>query len=447
MTLDNECPTGWPRSPSRTSCILDLVRILLVLVVLLVGLAPAKTYLVPVEGEIDPALAVFVEGALKRAVKEGASGVAFFIDTPGGRVDAAIKISDAILTSPLPTLAIVKNAFSAGALIALSAEQVAMLPGSEIGAALPVRVIPGLKYEAAEEKIISALKAKFRAVAEARNRPVKVVEAMVDPKIEIKDLSAKGEPLTLSAKKAVELGVADFLAATPAEALKKAGFDPEVVRVEPGARVRAARLLTSTTVAAVLLAVGVLGLVIEALTPGFGIPGTVGLLALALYFFGGYLAGMSGVLEVLLFFLGVLLLLAEIFLIPGFGVAGIGGIAAILASIYFTFGDQALYVGSLAVILVTLGLVLAARYLPRTRAARALVLDSAIQAEAPPKDRLEALRGARGQALTPLRPAGIAQFGERKVDVVAEGEFIEKGSPVRVVRVEGARVVVRKEEG
>jgi len=419
------------------------------LLILLLWLAPlglAKTYLIPIEGEIDPALAVFVDQALSRAENAGASGVAFLIDTPGGRLDAAIKISDRILESPLPTLAVVKNAFSAGALIALSCERIAMLPGSEIGAALPVQYIPGVKYEAADRKIVSGFKAKFRAVAEARGRPAEIAEAMVDPEIEIEGLTPKGEPLTLSAEKAVELGIADFIAATLAEALVKAGFDPEVERIEPGVRVRVARTLTSSTVAAVLLAVGVLGLLIEAFTPGFGIPGLVGLLALGLYFLGGYLAGMSGVVEVLLFLTGVLLLLAEIFLIPGFGVAGIGGIAALLASIYLTFGEQTLYVASLAVILTAVGLVFALRFLPRTRTGRALVLESAIAGEAPPEEKLKPLTGAIGKALTPLRPAGVAQFGERKVDVVAEGEYIEKGSTVRVVRVEGVRVVVRKEE-
>ncbi len=414
-------------------------------VALLLSLALAKTYLVPIEGEIDPALAVFVDEALSRAEREGASGVAFLVNTPGGRVDAAIRIADRILESPLPTLAVVQNAFSAGALVSLAAQQVAMLPGSEIGAALPVQVIPGVKYEAADRKIISALKGKFRSVAEARRRPAKIAEAMVDPEIAIEGLTKKGEPLTLSAEKAVEVGIADFQAATLSEALAKAGFSPEVARVDPGARVRAARFLTSSTVAAVLLAVGVLGLLIEALTPGFGVPGLVGLSALALYFLGGYLAGMSGALEVLLFFGGVLLLLAEIFLIPGFGAAGIGGIAAILASIYFTFGNQTLYVASVAVLIIAAGLLLALRFLPRTRTGRALVLESAIAGEAPPEEKLRPLEGAIGQALTPLRPAGVAQFGERKVDVVAEGEFIEKGSTVRVVRVEGVRVVVRKE--
>ncbi len=421
------------------------MRPLLVLVAVLAGLALAKTYLIPIEGEIDPALAVFVDEALAKAEREGASGVALLVNTPGGRVDAAIRIADRVLESPLPTLAVVQNAFSAGALISLAAQQVAMLPGSEIGAALPVQAIPGLKYEAAGRKVISALKGKFRSVAEARRRPAAIAEAMVDPEIAIPGLTKKGEPLTLSAEKAVEVGIADFQATTLAEALAKAGFSAQVVPVNPGARVRAARFLTSSTVAAVLLAVGVLGLLIEALTPGFGVPGLVGLAALALYFLGGYLAGMSGALEVLLFFGGVLLLLAEIFLIPGFGVAGVAGIAAILASIYFTFGNQTLYVASVAVLIVAAGLFLAFRYLPRTRAGRALVLESAIAGEAPPEEKLRPLEGAVGKALTPLRPAGVAQFGERKVDVVAEGEFIERGSTVRVVRVEGVRVVVRKE--
>ena len=136
--------------------------------ILLLPIALGKTYLVPIEGEIDPALAVLVEQALARAEREGASGVAFLIDTPGGRVDAAIRISDRILQTPLPTLAIVQNAFSAGALIALSCRQIVMLPGSEIGAALPVVALPLQEPQAADQKVISALKGKFRAVAEAR---------------------------------------------------------------------------------------------------------------------------------------------------------------------------------------------------------------------------------------------------------------------------------------
>ena len=409
------------------------------------GLALAKTYLIPIEGEIDPALPVFVNQALSRAEREGASGVVFLIDTPGGRVDAAIRISDRILETPLPTLAVVKNAFSAGALIALSCRQIAMLPGAEIGAALPILAPPLQKPEAADRKVISALKGKFRAVAEARGRPTQPIEAMVDPELEVPGLSAKGEPLTLSAKKAVELKVADHLASSLAEALALAGFAPEVERLEPGPRVQLARFLTSSTVAGVLLALGLLLLLLEFFTPGTFVPGALGLTLLSLYFAGGWLAGLSGLFELVLFFLGVALLLAEAFLFPGFGIAGLAGVGAILASVYLTGGEQALGVGAVAVIALGIGALLLFRFFPRTRPARALVLESVISEHAA-QSPVEV--GAIGTALTDLRPAGAARFGERRVDVVARGQFVPRGSRVRVVEVEGAKIVVEPlEEG
>ncbi|WP_353512204.1 NfeD family protein [Thermus sp. LT1-2-5] len=406
---------------------------------LLLPLALGKTYLIPIQGEIDPALAVFVEEALSRAEREGASGVAFLIDTPGGRVDAAIRMADRILQTPLPTLAVVQNAFSAGALIALACRQMAMLPGSEIGAALPLVAPPLGQPQAADQKVVSALKGKFRAVAEARGRPVELAEAMVDPNVEVPGLSAKGEPLTLSAEKAVELKVADFKAASLAEALAQAGFSREVERLEPGPRVQVARFLTSSTVAGLLLALGLLFLLLELFTPGFGVMGALGLALLALYFAGGWLAGLSGAFELLLFFLGVGLLLAEAFLFPGFGLAGALGVGSILASVYFTFGENALLVIAIAVIALGLGLLLVFRYLPRTRPARALVLESAI-AEHATEEVVEV--GSVGVALTDLRPGGVARFGNKRVDVVAHRGFIPKGTSIRVVEVRGPTVLV-----
>ncbi len=424
-----------------------MIRKLLTLLVILWSTgALAGSYMLKIEGEIDLPLAAYVEDALQRAESSGASGVVLWVDTPGGRIDAAMRISDAVLNTPLPTLAVVKNAFSAGALVSLSAEQIAMLPGSEIGAALPITISPVSKPTAAERKFISAFKAKFRSVAEARGRPVELAEAMVDPDIEIEGVVTKGEPLTLTAARAVELGVADFECTSLSDALEKAGFDAEVKTLEIPTRIKAARILTSMYVAPVLLALGLLGITVEFFTPGFGIPGILGLLLLGLYFIGGLMAGMSGIVEVALFLAGIALLMAEMFLIPGFGVAGIGGLAALAASIYLTFGDQALLVGSIAVIIGAVGLFVVFRYLPRTRAAHALVLDEAIGAQAPPREKLSRLLGAVGTAASDLRPAGVARFGEHKVDVVADGEYIPKGARLRVIEVEGARVVVRQEE-
>ncbi|WP_412917775.1 NfeD family protein [Meiothermus sp.] len=427
---------------------MKLVRNLIFSLLLLTSLAQARTYVVPIEGTIDGPLATFVEQSLARAEREGASGVVFRINTPGGRVDAAIRITDRILASSVPTLALVENAFSAGALISLAAQQIMMLPGSNIGAALPVTVTPVVgNTNPADRKVISALKGKFRAVAEARGRPANIAEAMVDPEIEVRGITTKGEPLTLSAKKAVELKVADAEVASLRAALEKAGFSDEVETLEPGPQVRVARFLTDPTIAAILLAVGVLGLVLEFFTPGTFIPAIVGLTSLGLFFLGGYLAGLSSALTVILLFAGLLLVAFELFVTPGFGIPGLVGLGLIGASIYFTFGDEALQVGSYAIIGLVLGLFLMFRYLPKGRAARPFVLSSAVEEKAPPKNELESLLGAIGVALTDLRPAGTAQFGERRVDVVTSGEFIDRGQTIRVIQVEGPRVVVRRVEG
>ncbi|RDI94655.1 nodulation protein NfeD [Meiothermus sp. QL-1] len=414
---------------------------------LLASLAQARTYIIPIEGTIDGPLATFVEQSLARAEREGASGVVFRVNTPGGRVDAAIRITDRILASTVPTLAVVENAFSAGALISLAAQQLMMLPGSNIGAALPVTVTPVVgNTNPADRKVISALKGKFRAVAEARGRPANIAEAMVDPEVEIRGITTQGEPLTLSARRAVELKVADAEVASLRAALEKAGFDSETELLEPGPQIRVARFLTDPTVAAILLAVGVLGLILEFFTPGTFIPAIVGLTALGLFFLGGYLAGLSSALTIILLFAGLLLVAFELFVTPGFGIPGLVGLGLIGASIYFTFGDEALQVGSYAIIGLVLGLFLIFRYLPRGRVARPFVLSSAVEEKAPPKNELESLLGAIGTALTDLRPAGTAQFGERRVDVVTMGEFIDRGQTIRVIQVEGPRVVVRRVE-
>lgn len=413
------------------------------LLLVALGLALGKTYVIPIEGEIDPALAVFLEQSLDRAEADGASGVVLLVDTPGGRVDAAIRMSDRILTSAVPTLAVVQNAFSAGALISLSAQQIAMLPGSEIGAALPIIATPVTAPQAADRKVISALRGKFRSVAEARKRPVNIAEAMVDPERPVAGLSTQGEPLTLSADKAVELKLADYAAGNLQEALSQAGFNTQTERLEPGTQVQVARFLTNSTVAAILLAIGILGLVLEFFTPGTLVPAIVGITALALYFLGGYLAGLSTALNIVLFFAGLLLLVFELFITPGFGIPGFVGLGLLVSSVYLTFGADSLQVGAYAVLVLTVGLVLIFRFIPRTKVAKVFVLDSAIGSKASEATQSEDLLGAVGHALTDLRPSGTAQFGERRVDVVTAGEFIEKGSSIRVAEVEGNRVVVR----
>jgi len=405
-----------------------------------------RAVVIPIEGEITPGLARFVVTRMDRAEREGASIIVLEISTPGGRVDAAEEITNRILRSALPTVAVVRNAFSAGALISLAAEELRMLPGSSIGAATPL-VITGLGAQPADAKVISALSASFRSVARARDRPEDIAEAMVNPQRFIPGLTAEGEPLTLTAEQAVDVTIADGLSKNLPAAIVDAGFGrPEIVRLEPTFLERAAGFLSQPLVSMLLLAIGAIGIILELLNPGTFIPGGIGLAALALYFFGGHIAGLAGLLEFGLLAGGVLLLLVEAFLTPGFGVAGVTGALAVIASVFLTFPDpgQAALVLSGVAIITGAGTVAIFRFFPGTRLASRLILGE-VSAD-PDSNPYGDLLGKEGLALTPLRPSGAALFGDRRIPVVTEGEMVSSKRRVKVVQVEGTRIVVREIE-
>src|SRR5690554_958777 len=173
-----------------------------------------EVWLIPVEGEITAATTAFLRNRVQRANDQRPLAIAFYLDTPGGTVDAMQDIVGIILhEAQVPTLAVVQNAFSAGALIAMSAERLAMLPGSSIGAALPILATP-TGIAPVDEKFTSALRGEFRSVAEARGRNATVAEGMVDERVVIPGLSTANELVTLTAAQAVEHGIADVQAST-----------------------------------------------------------------------------------------------------------------------------------------------------------------------------------------------------------------------------------------
>src|SRR5688500_12988134 len=159
-------------------------------------------YRVPVTGVIELGLAPFIERSLAEAIEAGARAVILDVDTPGGRVDAAERIADAVRDTDMPVYAFVnRRAFSAGALISLAADQIYMLPGSVIGAATPVDGT-GTK---ASEKIVSAMRSEMRALAEQRGLDPRVAEAMVDENIQVPGLTEAGQLLTLTTEEAVSV--------------------------------------------------------------------------------------------------------------------------------------------------------------------------------------------------------------------------------------------------
>ena len=408
---------------------------------------------VPVTGVVELGLAPFIERSLEEAAANGAAAVILDMDTPGGRVDAAERISDALTDSPVPVYTLVnRRAYSAGALIALSTDRIYMRPGSVIGAATPVDG-SGTK---ASEKIVSAMRSQMRALAEESKLDPDVAAAMVDEDIEIDGVTESGKLLTLTTEEAVDLGYAaeiDDMAALLAE-LDVA--EATVTTAEANWAERVVRFFSNPVVAPFLLSLGFLGILTEIKTPTFGLAGLAGVLALSLFFGSHLIIGLAGLEDIIIFAVGLGLIGVEVLLIPGFGIFGLLGGIGVMAGLYLSMlgglptspdFTRAGLVLSTTVVLIVVSAWVVIRTLPgASRLARSGILltnSTARESGYESAESREDLVGVIGKAISDLRPAGTALFGDERIDVVSESEWITEGSAVRVVSAEGYRHVVR----
>ncbi len=402
--------------------------------------AAGGVWVIPIRGTIEWGVSGFVQRAVRQARAQRAAAILLEINTFGGRLDAATEIRDTLLASSVPVIALVTDrAWSAGALIAVAAEHLAMAPGASIGAAEP---------NPAEEKLISAVRGEFEATAQRWGRDPKIAAAMVDRDLDIPGLSPKGKILTLSAERAEELGFIDLIASSREEVLERLKLDSGgIVELKPTAAERAAGFITQPVVSSLLLILGFAGIVLEVLTPGFGVPGTIGGLSLLLFFGGRLLTGLAGWEVVVLFLGGLILLVVEAFFLPGFGAAGIAGLVGVFASIILSYDSLRAGLINLNIALGTTILVtaLAWRFIKKSSTWQRLVLSTRLERESGSIEQAARrdLVGKVGVAQTPLRPAGIVEILGQRVDVVTEGGFVTKGTAVEVISVQGNRVVVR----
>jgi len=407
--------------------------------------AQAKTktvYKIPVEGKINPGMVKLVTKGIEAAEAEGADQIILEIDTYGGLVDSAIKIKDAIFSSSVPTVTYVSGrAWSAGALIALAGEELMMTPGSSIGAA---------ETRPESEKYISALRKEFKAAAERRGKNAELAAAMVDKDLEIPKITEAGKLVTLTAQEAVDNEFADGIEADFNSLLSRLNLaQAEVKEAGLTPAEKLAGWITNPGVSILLLTVGFLALAFEAVAPGWGVGGTVGLLSLGLFFSGYIINGVASWGLLVLFMVGIVLLALEVFVVPGFGVTGTGGIIAMGASLYFVFPNPEIALGVLATTLVlsVLGTWLLIRYFGGTYFWRRIALRETQTKESGyvshKRDNSE-LVGKTGETKGTLRPAGIAEIEEERMNVISEGGFIEPHQRVKVVKVEGNKIIVRK---
>ncbi len=427
-------------------------------------------YIIPIKKMIEPALLYVVRRGVDEAVRNDAQAIIFEMDTPGGAVNAAKGIISVITKTEIPTYTFVeKDAYSAGAIIALATPNIYMAPGSVIGAATPMLMSPmgGVQELPAEvqEKMTSAVAAMVRSAAEQGGHDKRLAEAMVRADMEYsvngKVISEKGRLLTLTNEEAAQLvgeeqrpllssGTVEDID----ELLKILGLPNAEKRIlEVTMAERLARWISG--MASILMIIGLGGLWLEFKTPGFGVFGIAGISCLLLFFFGHHIAGMAGMEDLLIFILGITLLAVEIFIIPGFGLMGFSGILLIFVSLIsamsehmpgkwrpIDFSPETLSLPLLKVLLSFVGSVvlvaIAGKFLPKTRMFQSLTLGSVIQNA----DEKETLIGMEGIAHSDLRPGGTALFGDRKIDVVTHGDYIARQSPVRIMEVHGNRIVV-----
>lgn len=438
------------------------------------GSGQKKVYVLPIRDDIMPPLVYLVRRGVKEAMEAKADLLVLDMDTNGGRVDVTEEIIEILNNFKGQTATFVnRKAFSAGAFISIATQKIFMAPQSVIGAAAPIMLVPGGTPqdmpETMQAKMNSALRALVRTSAEKNGYNIDVVEAMIDKSKELKIgdkvLNEKGQILTLTNTEAErQYGdpptplLSSGTVQTIEELMQKLGFT-EAIRadIKPTGVERLA--LWINMISPLLLIIGIAGIYIEFKTPGFGLPGIIGIVAFALYFFGGYIAGLSGLEWIAVFLLGLALVALELFVFPGTMALGLIGAVLILVALVMAMVDvypgmpaiptfQKLelplrdlfiaFVGGAAAVLVL------SRWLPKTPIYGKLVshtasgMDTVAELEQKQTSRI----GHTGVAISSLRPGGKAQFGEEILDVMTQGEMIEQGERVKIVGHSGTEAVV-----
>lgn len=449
-------------------------------------------FYIPVEGGIDYGLAYFIERSVRQAKAQGAGVLVFAIDTPGGGVAEALAMCKSIdETAPVRTVAYVTHwAVSAGALIALACDRIVMKQEATIGSAEPIAMAPGMDEALHMEKHVSAIRAEFRARAEKKGYPANLAAAMVDKDLEVlrvtvegqeafltplevedskragrdvvvlETVSEKGKLLNLTASQAVRWKIASAIAPTREGALRAVGIEVERwVETRPSWSEELVRFLTNAIVVIVLLMIGMACVWAELKAPGIGYPALGAAVCFGLLFFGHYLAGLADITDVLVLLAGIAILGVEIFLLPGFGIAGVAGLILIIAGLLLMFQGPAWpkapwefdrFRESLVQVLIGLGgavplFLLLVALLPKMPYFHRLVLrreEVATEGYSAPPSVDRSLVGRRGRAFTPLHPWGKVEIGNEVFEGVTETGFLDEGTAVEVVRVEENRLVV-----
>ena len=403
-------------------------------------------YIVPIKNTVEKGLSEFINRAVETAEDKKADVIIFEMDTPGGAVDAAAGIGKIISNTKIKTVTYInQDAISAGAYIALNTDQIYMDDGGRFGAA---GVIDG-QGNTAGEKAQSYWLSAMRGAAEKGGREPLYAMAMADKSIAIPELGDdENEFLTLTAAESLQVNYSEGTVSNLDELLSNLGMEnAKVERMDESFADKIARFVTNPLIIPILLSIGFIGLIFELFSPGFGIPGFVGISSLLLFFYGHLVSGLAGYETIILFAAGILLILLEFFIVGG--IAGGLGIIAIIGSIFLA-GGNAYHIAisiCIAIAVSIIATILLVKVFGRKmKFFKKIVLRDSTSTEegyVSNKTRND-LVGKIGITMTALRPAGTVVIGDERIDVVSEGRFIGKDVNVKIVKAEGSRIVVRE---
>ncbi|MBP9016624.1 MAG: nodulation protein NfeD [Paludibacteraceae bacterium] len=433
-------------------------------------------FVIELKKDIGGTAWVYCQKGFDQAKEKKADIILIHMNTYGGEVVFADSIRTRILNSTIPVYVFIdNNAASAGALIAIACDKIFMRPGAAIGAATVVNNTG----QQMPDKYQSYMRATMRTTAEAHGkdtiiqgkdtlyrwkRDPKIAEAMVDDKVSIPGIIEEGKTLTFTAEEAMNHGYCDGIAESIDEIIKKniSQSDYEIVVFQPNFWDRLKGFFSGSVIRSILIMLIIGGIYFELQAPGIGFPLAVSIMAAVLFFVPLYIDGLAANWEILIFLLGLILLALEIFVIPGFGVAGISGILFIVAGLTLSlinnvnFNFEAVQKGTvgkslLTVLLgITLGFVLIL-YLSNKIGSKGIlrkvalntVLENKEGYVGVPMDKLQ-LVGKTGYATTILRPSGKVNVEGKVYDAVSTEGFIEKGEQVRVIEYQTGQIYVEK---
>jgi membrane-bound serine protease (ClpP class) len=419
-------------------------------------------YLFDIREEIAPPVWLKTKKAFTEAEKAGADLLLIHMNTYGGMVQYADSISTRIMNSRIPVAVFIdNNAASAGAWISISCDSIYMRKGARIGAATVVNQ----NAEALPDKYQSYMRSSMRATAEAQGRDPKIAEAMVDPDIYIEGITDSGKVLTFTTSEAIQHGYCDGVAETTDEAIRNYGFSQyEVKTLRLTILDRLIGFLVNPVVSGILIMLIIGGIYFELQTPGIGFPSAVAIIGALLYFAPLYIQGLAEHWEIIIFFVGVILLAIEIFAIPGFGVTGVLGITFIVTGLVLSLIGNVMFdfsgvkagsvLVSFSIVITSMFLSLVLSYMLTVQIfGHSTMLFGQLSLATEQKSEmgytimdpgLQNLIGAEGVAHTMLRPAGKIIIRDRQYDATAETGFIEKGEKVVVADYLNAQLIVRK---